>query len=843
MPKRCIWTILVGMAVLAHAHPAFALQMIEHRQFNFYFPKGEAPLAERLAREIPSMASFMKLRGLLVKMPLHIVLDDLRDEPLVEVSMYPHREIRIPLRAPGVLEDGFMEADPWRHFLFMGLSMMGIYSERSSIPGGLHYVFGEIVSPNLILPDWAIDGVSHLLYELYIGRSATEPLSEEIFRSGPIPKLDRVSNHPDVWPGRFAYRIYGRPFIRWLHERHGWQKLLEFLRLHGAGIIPIEIDRKAYKAFGESWFTLWKHFRSVHEYPQQDKTGTSIDGYWMSPFVYWNQAGVYPGLAQNARRGRYGFVDLQGWLWLSEYQGGVARLKRQRGDIAQTAERKHVWDPGPGGVAVTRNGHQPMLLLFRPVDETHPISGVPRVFLRRRLVPAPPGVIQLSGPVMDESGRVAVAGNLAGNWDIWLWDGQWRRITSAPSTEMDPWLADGILIFSSNSGGRFQIHASDMRPLTDTDSAAVLPRDVNYLELGSGGWRSLTLDLSDVPPLAQVDAVSPRYETAVAEHGNPREYSFLKSIVPNYLMPDLYLDRDNLQFGIATQARDVSGQYAWDAGLRYDVDDAIFSWRLEGMAHGFNARATRYPFGYTTGLDEEVDETRYDYKLGWTLPELPGFEISGNLRRYWSHEGPDDVKDEWWGAVSYQRGFGNLKTSANFDWFNHGSQSLYGQTAYWFGHEVTTVLHLAAGKTWGDHVAGHNSFRIGGQTGEGYFTHRPARLFPLRGFKSNVLDAGQAAVGGVEVLWPLARLQTGFHTLPVFLHNISVGTFVDAGMAAERPAADDLLVGAGFELITGMELAWGFRSDFRIGWAWPLVKPDGLDQDGPIFLLQIGRPL
>jgi hypothetical protein len=834
---------ILAAALMMNADPAFALQVIEHDQHYFYFPKDEANLAARLTRSVPAITGFLTRHGLAVKTPLHIILDDLRDEPLVNVSMYPRREIRIPLRAPGVLEDGFKEADPWGYFLFMGMSMVGIYGQRSAIPGGLHKVFGEIVSPNLILPGWTIDGISHLLYELYLGRPVTVPLADEIFRSGPIPPLDKVSNHPEVWPGRFGYRIYGRPFIRWLHEFYGWEKIHEFLRLHGAGIVPVEIDRKAYKAFGDSWNTLWKRFSDEKEDLVPNGKGTLVDGFWPAPFVYWNQVGVYPGLSQRARRGRYGYVDAQGWLWLNEYQSGAARLIRRRGNFVQTAAHEHIWDPGPGGVAVTRRGHRPYLMLFGPLDQAQTMDSVSKVIARRRLVAAPPGVIQLSGPVMDTAGRVAVAGNLAGNWDIYLWDGQWYRVTSAPSTQMDPWLAEGRLIFSSNFGGRFQIHSADMRPLTATATAAVLPRGRKYLELGDGGWFPRTLELSDAPDISIFIPIEAEDETIRPPDSGPRDYSPLKSIIPNYVTPDLFLDENNFQFGIATHARDVSGHYAWDAGVRYDIDDKIFSWRIGGRADGFNARATRYPFGFTTGLGQEVDEMRYDYKLGWTPRRLTGLELSGNWRRYWPHDDSEGVENEWWGALGFRRSTGNFKISSNFDWFTNGSQSLYGETTYWFGQEITTVLRLAAGKTWGDLVPGHNSFRIGGYAGEGFFTQRPARLFPLRGFKSNVLDASQAVVGGVEVLWPLARLQTGYHTLPLFLHNISLGTFVDAGLAADRPSSDDLLAGAGFELVTGMELAWGFRSEFRLGWAWPLLQADGLDEAGPIFLIQIGRPL
>ncbi len=147
------------------------------------------------------------------------------------------------------------------------------------------------------------------------------------------------------------------------------------------------------------------------------------------------------------------------------------------------------------------------------------------------------------------------------------------------------------------------------------------------------------------------------------------------------------------------------------------------------------------------------------------------------------------------------------------------------------------------GIPWGDLVPGHNTYRIGGNVIEGYFTQRPTRLFPLRGFDSNLLEDGTAATGSLEIFWPLANLQKGYKTFPLFLHRLQLGTFIDAGFVGDQPSQEDLLCGAGLELVTSFEIAWGYLSAFRIGVAWPVKQPDLLDQEGPVFLIQLGRPL
>jgi hypothetical protein len=843
MMVRIVIAIICLFLTLPHA--ADALQMIQRDGIYLYYPKGQYEKASGLLKAGESVIRFLDKHGLQPKEPMHIILDDLLDEPKVRLSMIPHREIRIPLRAPGVLEDGSSEADPWFYFLFMGLTAQGIYSERSGIPGHVHRVLGEIISPNLILPEWSFDGIGALLYEKYMGRQRPAGLYDAIFATVSIPDLDFVSNYPDVWPGRFSYRIFGRPFIQWLDQLYGWDKLLLFIQMHGRGIFPVDIDSGARAAFGKSWYQLWQDFRDERPDSAPERFGWHIVGYWHEPFTYWNETGVYPGVQMNGVRSRYGYMDADNWLLLSEYDGkGVSRLRSLRKDQFRTAPQNHIWDPGLGGVAVSRKGSRPYIVMHQRPSRDRLFDHLGEQEVITRWIEGPPGVIQLSGPTMDTDGRIAVSGNSAGNWDIWLYNGTWHRITTSPSIEMDPWFEEGGLIFASNITGRFQIHAHDMRQLTQADVAAILPRGQTYLELGPGGW---------FPDFSSLYLASMRAEPPVGEEApnlpkkdakeSPRPYSPWKSLMPNYILPDLFTDLDSLQLGFATEGRDVTGRYAFDTGVRYDFDAERFSFRLGGRSGNWIARATRYPFGYTTGLETEIREIRHDFKIGWLpLKENP-LELSLNWRYFKPSIGERQSGDEWWGAVHFPFVSGNWRVQTVLDLFSGGSQSLYGTVAYHSGMRLKTLLQLEAGKTWGDLVAGHNTFRIGGDAIEGYFTQRPTRVFPVRGFDRNILDAGQFATAGIETFFPLIYLQSGYKTLPLFLRNISVGAFVDSGIASDHFSTDDLLVGAGIELLTGMQLAWGYDANFRISLAWPVRQPSYLDQSGPTLIVQLGKPL
>jgi len=341
-----------------------------------------------------------------------------------------------------------------------------------------------------------------------------------------------------------------------------------------------------------------------------------------------------------------------------------------------------------------------------------------------------------------------------------------------------------------------------------------------------------------------------------------RPYSALDSLWPNYIRPDIFAAVTDLQLGVATKSRDVTGDYKFDAGIRYSFDTDFLAARVAVQALQVGTQFVRYPLSYTTAIDQTVDEARNEIRLFWRplerkraetidlLRAVDGFELAGGLemslngRSFRPLEGEGPTETEGWLGLEVAGHYGILGAWGNLEIFTEDRQSLSLGLNLLFGDRILSVLNLMAGRSWGGEPAlGHTSFRVGGNLGEGYFTRRASRLFPIRGFEADLLEASRAAAGSVEVFWPLANLQYGYGTLPLFLHRLRLGTFVDAGVAAEDVSGDDLLVGAGFELVTSLEFAWGNFSAFRMGVAWPLVQPDGLDQDGPQFVFQLGRPL
>lgn len=814
----------------------------------------EAELAVRLAAKIPAMTAFLTANGLPIVTPLHVIIDPERDRPLAAVHIIPHRQIRIPVRAPGVFEEGCLEADPWAYFLFMGLCRHGIFQQVGGLPGALRYLFGQMMSPNALSPAWIFDGVGHHLYHEFQPQARPNPLDNLIRAHVPPPDLARLSNHSETWPGPDVYRIYGRGFIAWVVDRFGWAAMLEFFDHHGRGLVPVEVTTKAVKAFGHTWVELWGLYRAEWlDRNGKPGGGISLVGMTRDGDSHWDAAGVTPGPHRFRQRGRYGHRTKAGTLWLSELgDDGRYELVAYQGEGFRLG-RAHTWDPGAGGVAVGRMGHRPALLLF---DDAAGFDAEPQ------RVPAPPGVIQLSGPVRDTDGRVAVAGNSAGNWDIWIYQGAWRRLTRGGAMDVDPWFEGSHLVFASDRSGRFQLYATDQsaqpQPVSACSSAALLPRGNRYLCLGAKGWQQLVLPqttiatmtsapgsaLPSVDEASDDEAPEPTPLQAV-DKSSPvsHPYSAFASVWPNYVRPDMFYRGTDFQLGLATRGEDVSREVEIDGGFRYSFDLDHLSWRIGGWRRGLGARLTRYPMEYDSLFRPPVEEDRIEGKLHWEVVETPEVTLSANYRHVEPLFDEGETDDHIWGGLHLGQEWAMGRLWSDLEVFAEGNQSLFGGGRLQLGKRVMTVLQMMGGKTWGQGRPGTTTYRVGGNVAEGFFTRRPSRLFPIRGFSQDLLENDQAVVSHIEVFWPLANLQKGYGTLPLFLHRLRLGTFVDAGVATDPMTADQLLVGAGLELVTSMEIIWGFRSLFRLGIAWPVHQPDQLEEEGPVALIQLGRPL
>ena len=63
------------------------------------------------------------------------------------------------------------------------------------------------------------------------------------------------------------------------------------------------------------------------------------------------------------------------------------------------------------------------------------------------------------------------------------------------------------------------------------------------------------------------------------------------------------------------------------------------------------------------------------------------------------------------------------------------------------------------------------------------------------------------------------------------------------GLFVYYPESEDRIAARLIEKFSSMQIGWGRLSSFRVGLGWPVLQPDYLDESGPVFLIQLGKPL
>jgi hypothetical protein len=193
-------------------------------------------------------------------------------------------------------------------------------------------------------------------------------------------------------------------------------------------------------------------------------------------------------------------------------------------------------------------------------------------------------------------------------------------------------------------------------------------------------------------------------------------------------------------------------------------------------------------------------------------------------------------------AVSLERGF---RVAAAADFADPAWGSEYTLTAFsaelaayfpmpWAKHHVL-AFGLSGGSAIGTFVGRHGLYFTGGFVDSGSFDEFTSAIlqsaFVLRGYESGQFSGTTFNLLNLEYRFPIAYVDRGISTLPVFLRTLSGALFFDWGgayyeMDLENPL-DVYQVGIGAELWVNLILGYGGFADFRFGIA------RGLDSSAP----------
>jgi hypothetical protein len=253
------------------------------------------------------------------------------------------------------------------------------------------------------------------------------------------------------------------------------------------------------------------------------------------------------------------------------------------------------------------------------------------------------------------------------------------------------------------------------------------------------------------------------------------------------------------------------------------------------VSYPYGPRTTvfgRYTLTWRDNLFELPDDT--------FLPRVPirgriG-ELAGGWRYSWSQPTPYAISQEDARTVSVIGSVSHplLGASVKGDGITAAPDERVGLTVLQATAELRQYVvnplipnHVFAVKLGGGYTLGANQFlgnyQLGGTVGDSAFVSVPDATRMLRGYARRADVGDRYWLTSAEYRLPIAQIQRGFGTLPVYARNVSGAFFVDAGNAFTGAtqlgdAFDGTLVGVGAEVTTRWALGWGAFVSGRLGY-------------------------
>lgn len=371
--------------------------------------------------------------------------------------------------------------------------------------------------------------------------------------------------------------------------------------------------------------------------------------------------------------------------------------------------------------------------------------------------------------------------------------------------------------------------------------------------------------------------------------------AFPQVLVPRYLLPSFTTLDDSFLFGIGTGGSDPLYRHLWNLYADYRTDAQFVGLGANYTYARYNPSlfmgVVRYALDwgdlFRTGTNFFEERTQAYAGLSWF------FKSHHNVSFAYFYENRDafssipagitpPILDQNAGVrvnyvYSQYKLFPDSISQENGPFLKIGlditdqvlgsaevneQQVLTGDLRYylempWADHHVLAI-RAAAGWVWGDLEQIGGTFRFGGPFGEGALAGYSNRLFPFRGLPGVTFARDRVLLFSTEYRMPLIRVNRGIGTWPVFLKNVNLSLFSDAGDTWARNGKDDVgffddfLVSVGAELKGDFALFYGLPITGRMGYGIIVVNRDrirgfgltdslfGLNAENGSFYLQFG---
>jgi len=146
------------------------------------------------------------------------------------------------------------------------------------------------------------------------------------------------------------------------------------------------------------------------------------------------------------------------------------------------------------------------------------------------------------------------------------------------------------------------------------------------------------------------------------------------------------------------------------------------------------------------------------------------------------------------------------------------------------GHVL--ALRAMAGGTVGTDIP-QRTFRMGGAYGDNSYVSLPDRYYGLRGYRTSGMRGNHIWLASAEYRLPLAHIERGLWTAPIWLRSIALTVFAEAGQTFDtedyaefggneegfRTFWENTRPSVGVELVGDVIIGWGAYFQGRVGYA------------------------
>ena len=469
--------------------------------------------------------------------------------------------------------------------------------------------------------------------------------------------------------------------------------------------------------------------------------------------------------------------------------------------------------------------------------------------------------------------------------------GRTQRVVTATARGRNAspiWSRDGKTIYfaSDRDGGPFQIYAATLAsgavqrlenagasaqsPAVSPDGATLVfvgytpaGYDLFSIALSDAKWQPVEASLQASPPAPAPDSAFSNQHSAL-----PAKYSPWSTLLPRFWTPVIEDDGDALAFGAATAGADALGRHAyyasaawstrgrpdWIAGYAYDrwrptlfvdASDDQDPYREgdirvrevnAGAVMAFRTvRRTQTIAGAYHAAHEEID-------CGPCAEPFVGTADRRALRAGWLF----DTSRAFGYSISNEEGV-NVSLSAEWTGESLGADgeatALVGDVRGYLGagpRHAVIAGRLAAAHGDGDDSV-RRAFGAGGSSaGLPLLDFDFGAIGLIRGFDSSDISGRSAVVANLDYRLPLAWIERGSGTWPVFLRSIHGALFADVGSAWDTDrTSDDVRASFGAEL--SADVVIGFSVPVTVTGGFAMRHDPSGRADGPAVFARIGR--